>query len=70
MKIDGFTISEMSQTLDIRASTIKAALRRMGINPIAYIGQIGIYSKTALKTVRERNTRRGRPSMEVNSASS
>jgi hypothetical protein len=68
--IKGITISEIAGELNLLPITVKMALRKKGIVPIGYVGMVGVYSKTALKVVRERNTRIGRPPKEANSISS
>jgi hypothetical protein len=58
--IKGITVSEMSKELSLHPETIKSVFRKIGLNPVGYIGRIGIYSETALEVVKERNTRTGR----------
>jgi hypothetical protein len=68
--IDGISISGMAEKLNLNRGTVKSALRKEGIVPIAYVANLAIYSKNALKVVQERNTRIGRPPKEANSTSS
>jgi hypothetical protein len=73
--IDGISISGMAEKLNLNPKTVRSALRKEGIIPIAYVANLSIYSKAALKVVQERNTRTGRRAklwqpMEANSASS
>jgi DNA-binding transcriptional MerR regulator len=58
--IKGITISEMAKELSLHPQTIDSVFRKVGINPIGYIGHIRIYSETALEVIKERNTRTGR----------
>jgi hypothetical protein len=57
--IEGITISEIAKEFSLNPQTIKAYLRRRGLTPIVYIGQVGIYSDTVLKVIKERNPQTG-----------
>jgi len=57
MTIEGFTISELAERLEIPYRTVQKRLERAGIEPII---TGAIYPKSALKTLQETSTP-GRP---------
>jgi hypothetical protein len=42
--IKGITVSEIAKAVSLNPVSVKASLRRKGINPIAYIGQRRLFS--------------------------
>ncbi|MDR0476240.1 MAG: hypothetical protein LBH43_21560 [Treponema sp.] len=50
VKIDGFTISELAERLELSYRTVQKRLQRAGIEPIT---TGAIYPKSALETIRE-----------------
>jgi len=63
MKIDGFTISELAERLELPYRTVQKRLKRAGIDPIT---TGAIYPKTALETLRK-TTSPGRPPKKTTS---
>jgi len=60
MGMEGLTVREMAEALDLGQPTVKMRLRVAGIVPVSYAGPTAIYDKSALEAIRN-VPGRGRP---------
>jgi transposase len=50
--MNGLTLKEIAEMLEITQATAKMRLRKIGIYPKAYAGQTGVYEQSALEAIR------------------
>jgi predicted ArsR family transcriptional regulator len=58
--MEGITVVEIAQRLNISSDAVRKRLNRLGVKPIRYIGSAAIYREIDIKTIQDHGNR-GRP---------
>lgn len=60
VSMDRYSVNEIAENLGIHPKAAKTRLRRVGVQPVAYVGPTALYSLDAIEAIREVRSR-GRP---------